>query len=193
MELNNFNRGSLMKKGVSIFESIFCLILYGLICAVLLLKFVSLKAFIICLVFMGIGIETIYLYIITFSWRGLPKGSMYNPTGFIEIHVENMCGGSRKIFMKLCLNILLYGVTERKNIMVDTWLIRENHIKDLFGCAAKIYSPSIIQSLINFIFKSQFKSKSKNKSFRCIIYTDKLTEEQRAHIINQLNKLLINL
>ena len=182
-----------MKKGVSLFESIFCLILYGLIASVFLLKFVSFKSFIICLLFIGMGIEIIYLYVITFSWRGLPKGCIYNPTGFIEVHVENMCGGSRKTFMKLCLDILLYGVTERKNIMVDTWLIRENHIKDLFGDVAEIYSPSIIQSLVNFIFKSQFKSKSKKKSFRCIIYMDRLTEEQSVHIIKQLSKLLVNL
>lgn len=178
-----------MKKGVSLFESIFCLILLGLVLAIFLLNFVNVRAFIICLAFIGIGLETVFFYIIAFSWRGLPKGCMYNPTGFIEIHVENMCRGNRKMFMKLCLDILLYCVIKRKNLMIDSWLIRESHIKDLFGCAAKIFTPSIPQRFMNFIFQLLYNNKFKRKCFRCIIYMDRLTPDQSKNIIEQIGKL----
>ena len=97
--------------------------------------------------------------------------------------------GNRKMFMKLCLDILLYSVIKRKNLMIDSWLIRESHIKDLFGCAAKIFIPSIPQRFINFIFQLLYKNKSKRKCFRCIIYTDTLTAEQSKNIIEQISKL----
>lgn len=182
-----------MKKGVSLFESMFCFLLYGTLTAIILLNLVSEEAFVACLILTAIAVTSIYVYIITFSWRGLPKGCMYNPTGFIEIHVENSCSGNRNKFMKLCLDALLYGVTNKKNIMIDTWLIREKHIQELFGCAAEIYKPSIIQSFINCIFKFIYKNKFNRKCFRCIIYMNRLTPEQNSHILNHLTKLQLKM
>lgn len=178
-----------MKRGVSLFEWIFCLLCYGVIISFFALNFLGTRAFTICLIIVGIAAETIFTYVTVFSWREMPIGSMYNPTGFIEVHVENICEGSRKKFMEICLDVLLYAMIYRKNIMLDTWLIREGHIKEIFGDAAKLYRPSIIQRVVNFILEKKYNKKNKRKAFRCIIYVDRLTEGESEVVVEKLRML----
>lgn len=178
-----------MKRGVSLFEWIFCLLCYGITLCFLILIFLGIRAFTISLIIIAIAAETVFTYIMVFSWKEMPIGSMYNPMGFIEIHVENICEGSRKKFMEICLDVLLYAMIYRKNIMLDTWLIREEHIKGMFGDVARLYKPSLIQRVVNFILEKKYSKRTKRKAFRCIIYVDRLTEEESKVIMEKLRML----
>lgn len=107
--------------------------------------------------------------------RYLPKGSIYNVLGYIEIHVDLKCKHSRIKFKELCSSIILYAHDKKKKVMFDTNLIKRETLQRIFKDAITIYEPSIFQRIMNLTFKVIFKNKRKRDYFRGIIDTSKLT------------------
>lgn len=175
----------MFKKGVSIFEILIVALMIVIITAA-----TSIMGLIGPLVSKIIGIMLIPFFIVLLisvvctkilaklKLMKLPNGSIYNIFGYIEIHVQDKCNGKKYEFTKNCCNMILYARDKKKKVMLDTNLIREKHLREIFGNAIKIYQPSIIQYGLNVIWKITYKNYIKRDCYRAIIDTSKLTEEQ---------------
>lgn len=124
-----------------------------------------------------------------FYRKRLPLDCLYSPFGVIEIHIGRKCKKDRIVFFELCLNAIKIGMKENRDILIDTWLIRKKNIKEYFGDSVKIIKPSFVQTVVNSIVKLMYCSFSKVKPYRCIIRTDKITNEQIKILEDKINKI----
>lgn len=181
--LNPESRGDSVKKVKSInelmYESLFILFPIWMISFLLFVRYIiNLLAFqIISLIILVILM--IFLVLVNFIWgKELPLQCKRSPYGFVEFHVGKKCKSNAFFFIKNCIELTLIAIGEKRDVLIDTWLISRNNITKHFGDSAEFLEPSLIQKLVNSRNEKKYTGKDNRKSYRCIIHVDKLSHDQ---------------
>jgi hypothetical protein len=122
---------------------------------------------------------------------GLPSKCKMNSQGFIEVHVEKDSDGKIENALRILCEAIEIGKNEKKDILIDTWLISQRNTKDYLGESVEFVSSSFVQKIANKIHRSIYKAKHKNniKSYRCIIRTSLVSREQMIRIQNKITQI----
>lgn len=137
----------------------------------------------------------IYKFLISKKFnKGLPMECSRNPFGFIEVHIGEKCNSQFELGY-LMLDIIDIAKKENRNILFDTWLVKEDNIREYFGDSAEIKEPRAIQKLSNMAninkyerHKSNTTNKKDNKCYRYIIHVDKIRVKENSKLKKFINR-----
>ncbi|AHF08554.1 hypothetical protein [Desulfitobacterium metallireducens] len=127
-----------------------------------------------------------------FIWgKGLPLKCKRSPYGFIEFHIGKLCNNKPTCLISNFIDITFIAIKEKKDILIDTWLISKESIIKYFGDSAEFLEPRFLQKLANKMNKRKFPEKAGNEDFRCIIHVTKLSNQQIVRLSEYKNKIIV--
>lgn len=121
--------------------------------------------------------------------KNLPLDCTRSPFGFIEIHIGKKCNNNIVTLLNACLETINIAINEEKNILIDTWLISENNMKEYFGDSVKILEPKFLQKCANYMNKQKHARNDKRKSYRYLLHVDKITDEHIRKLEYKIKKI----
>lgn len=123
--------------------------------------------------------------------KGLPSKCKRNSQGFIEMHVENDCDNKLENLLSILCEVIEIGKNEKKDILIDSWLISRKNIIRYLGNSVEFTSFSLIQRISNKIHRFMYKGKRRNniEPYRCIIKTSLVTKDQIMQIQNKITQI----
>lgn len=127
-----------------------------------------------------------------FLSNSLPGHSLYNPIGFIELHIDNTHKGSKIQFYKLCARTIREGIKQNKEVVFATWLITEARINNIFSGAILNLKPSVIEifllKLIRWRYSIMNNTPALNNPFIKVVIKPNLLTAQQIRMIEKLAK-----
>lgn len=119
---------------------------------------------------------------------GLPSKCRRNYQGYIEVHVENDCDEKIENLFRITCEVIEIGKIEKRDILIDSWLISRKNIKKYLGESVEFVPFSFIQILSNKIHRIMYKAQHGHsiKPYRCIIKSNSVSREQIMRIQNKI-------
>ncbi|MDP4092550.1 MAG: hypothetical protein Q8920_04245 [Bacillota bacterium] len=115
--------------------------------------------------------------------------SLYNPFGYIELHVFNKSNHDINSFLGMCSINILKAKNLKKNVVFCTWHFKRKSLEHVFGNAITIIKPSFFELAIGKIDMWYYKKKSKNPYIKAIIDTNLLSGKTLKYINSKANVL----
>lgn len=121
-----------------------------------------------------------------YSKKMLPAKCIFNPFGYLELHIGKTNKSNKVVFYRLCAKGILEAKKLNKDILIDTWAINPKEMEARFKNSFEIKKISLFQWLANFenILMHNRKNWQTAKCFRYVVYTNKLSKDQ----VDYLNK-----
>lgn len=130
------------------------------------------------------------LLLLLYSFWGGPKSCVRNIWGFLEIHIGSDFKNKRDFYCKVAESIL-YAYSIKKEVLICTCAVREQHIKCYFGSSVTFYQLStfdkIFYRLNNLWYKVFRKISFKYPVIKFVIDYSKLLPEQIVLLQNFVN------